>query len=1270
MKRVGLPKLMSLLAAACGLGIGPGQGQLLDELASLVKRVKVDAEAVEAKRGREGPKALVTDDFDGDGKADFATANLDGTVSVVYGKGGEDFEDPVFLETGGISLRGMVTSDLNGDGFSDFVVADPFQGNVKVLLSTGARTYAEVGTITQWVGVRALVTGDFNGDGLTDLAAAGPICSASPDAPGLRVLLGNGMGGFPESSDVGMINLTSSEETKVYPARPVHVMAAFRANDATRDSLVVGHENSQELFVYLDNGDAEFRMEAHYREIRVPKPIEIKIGDLSEDGSELNDLVVISKTQGQIRIYRDAPFSGVNPWAGISPQTIAVPGAPRSVEIADMNNDGLNDLVVVLRNFNRVIVFENNGRDFEAVSEIPTGSSPRAAATLEINGDDLPDLLVMNRSSQDVSVILSDEDAGGVGVAPQIYAVDGQVVQLEVVDLNGDGQDDVVQLHTASREVSVRLALEDGLLSEPTCYPTGVNPISFTVRDLNADGNKDVVVTNLGMRGRNNSSFSLMTGSDNGTLTVLPQNLDSEGNMFAIETGDFNEDGIEDLVIGYFDCRVVFYEGQNDGSYERRTVREFVYESRAMVSGDFDQDGDLDLAGVGAKGDIVVLTNNGDFMTESSGERAIYETGERTAKVPNLWIVDQNEDGDPDLLTVARHSIILLTGGAGTTFTRVADTDVALQIVADDAVRDDFDGDGRADLMLSCLVQSCVSLYHGTEAGFEFGVTLNVPDASYLATGDLDGDGLADIVGSGSSLWAALSTPPPSGGTKQVTNAEPREVATQPVINEIIASNRNLVVEGFENTTPDLVEIFFGGEGELDLGGWMMRLETPEEVLEFTMSAGTTIMGGEQMLVIFDEVRVFNGIPSAGFKLPREGATLSLINGGEVVDEVTYPELPVDTSYSRYTDGFTSFTLNNFPDPGLANQDNGTVDPNMKFRGLRYDLTGDSPRLMVTATATDDVGVFTLTMNYRRLDGAVNETGNVILVDDGRSGDGRMADGFFAADVTDLFPPGAEIEFFFTVVDLMGAQKSKPGTSYFAPLGQTTEHLKIRISEAEEISQLQISEVVSKNKTGLREENGKTVDWVEIRNTGAANISLDGVALGQEQFDDEAFRFPEGMALEPGEYVIVFADGDPEDGPLHAPFRVSSAGDSLALVTQDENGVEELLDVVTVPPLEVDTSWARLGRTNEIFIGHPTPGAFNGPDQLTMLRRGNSFWVVFPTKSGKDCLLQESRTLLPNSWITVEELVGDGIEHVYRGDFQSRNFYRLEEQAEQPGGAE
>ena len=78
-----------------------------------------------------------------------------------------------------------------------------------------------------------------------------------------------------------------------------------------------------------------------------------------------------------------------------------------------------------------------------------------------------------------VSVLLASDEETGFESLDQIYPVAGEVAGLELHDVNGDGRDDVIQLHRSSGDVSVRLSGEKGQLALPQYYPMGVLPSGF-----------------------------------------------------------------------------------------------------------------------------------------------------------------------------------------------------------------------------------------------------------------------------------------------------------------------------------------------------------------------------------------------------------------------------------------------------------------------------------------------------------------------------------------------------------------------------------------------------------------------------------------------------------------------------------------------------------------------------------------------------------------------------------------------------------------------
>ncbi len=109
-----------------------------------------------------------------------------------------------------------------------------------------------------------------------------------------------------------------------------------------------------------------------------------------------------------------------------------------------------------------------------------------------------------------------------------------------------------------------------------------------------------------------------------------------------------------------------------------------------------------------------------------------------------------------------------------------------------------------------------------------------------------------------------------------------------------------------------------------------------------------------------------------------------------------------------------------------------------------------------------------------------------------------------------------------------------------------------RISPAEETAapedlsrdaeKVRISEVMMKNRSGLRDEDGDFSDWVELENLSREPLSLKDWQLSDRE-DGEAWRFPE-VEIPAGGYLLVYTDG--KDKGLHTDFELD-AGETLYL---------------------------------------------------------------------------------------------------------------------------
>ena len=510
---------LACLAAACAPLLG--QAQLFQNLQALSDRIKVGNPrfAADGTYLNENPKGLIVADFDGDGKADWAVSRLDGKLEVAFGQGDGRFDSLMEIASPAGSLRQLLAADLNGDGKVDLASADPFQGKVYLFFNSGGRGFAAAVVLQAWEGARNLAAGDFDGDGIIDLAVAGsdkdvtqnfaepwtpipppPLPVVQPTT-GVVHFKGTGGGAFQRVGNVAALATASvpfEEEEDSFP-RPVYVLKTWRPAGQTKDWVVATHALATKVWILAGNPAGTLAVRSELS-TNVNGVRSLALGAVAEPAASSHlDLVLASRDLGTIEIHR-ATADGLGFLPAIN-QRLDMPGGPRALELADLDGDGWNELVVVARYFDRLVTFKNTAGQFARTSEAQTGGSPRELSTADFDGDGRADFIVLNRATTNVSVLLA-APAGtprtGFAALDQTYPVDGDIAQLGLHDLNGDGRADVLQLHRASAEVSVRVAGPGGKLGEPSFYKMGTAPASFSLGDVNNDGKADLVVANLG----------------------------------------------------------------------------------------------------------------------------------------------------------------------------------------------------------------------------------------------------------------------------------------------------------------------------------------------------------------------------------------------------------------------------------------------------------------------------------------------------------------------------------------------------------------------------------------------------------------------------------------------------------------------------------------------------------------------------------------------------------------------------------------------------
>ncbi len=134
-----------------------------------------------------------------------------------------------------------------------------------------------------------------------------------------------------------------------------------------------------------------------------------------------------------------------------------------------------------------------------------------------------------------------------------------------------------------------------------------------------------------------------------------------------------------------------------------------------------------------------------------------------------------------------------------------------------------------------------------------------------------------------------------------------------------------------------------------------------------------------------------------------------------------------------------------------------------------------------------------------------------------------------------------------------------------------------------------INELMADNDSAVATEEGAYPDWLELYNAGDSVVDLSGFALSDDWTEKDKAPFPDGVTLEPGGYLLLWADDSEQEG--HLPFKLSAQGEGVGLFTAEGIAV----DWLTFPPLAEDHAYARIPDGSDSWeqVARGTPGSAN-----------------------------------------------------------------------------
>ena len=512
----------------------------------------------------------------------------------------------------------MIAADLNGNGIDELVV--PQQGKITVFIDGDRDVRAEDTDVKSGYG---LANEDLFGDDNEELIVAdgsGNIRIMSLDDSSL-ITHQEWNSGYPMNSGGGVtVSINGHDNPWIIHGSDAGVLVAWEITSESQHSLVWKSEsgsNGGQTLYSLEGG-------ANYA---------VAMGNIDDDDNL--EILVGAGGSGFGRVYAFDGKTYETDW--VSPNLNKL---PMGIAVGDLNNDGVNEIVVTTGIPGEPMDDEGNGGDgylhifersgggsFSQVFQSGNINAALGVTIAELDGSTYPEIGIATGYLEIVDATSGTTDLHGEvriwGYGGSSYSEEWSSGDLEQIvggidsgDPDGDGDTELVigtggddrESNQDTAEVRVYHRLGGTYVLDGSVIDVGrYHAFGIDVGDVDNDGEEEITV-GTGKFGENKPRLIVYDGSSHSV--EYSKSVDSSS-VWGVRSGDFDNDGFMELIYGTSGGELFIYDGETE-DFEAKTsaLSGKAGHYGGIAIGNVDNEGPMEMV-VGSTGYMWLFTTEG-----------------------------------------------------------------------------------------------------------------------------------------------------------------------------------------------------------------------------------------------------------------------------------------------------------------------------------------------------------------------------------------------------------------------------------------------------------------------------------------------------------------------------------------------------------------------------------------------------------------------------------------------------------------------------------